>query len=45
MKHNNTLHSRIQIQKDSNQALWAPKKNVLKNDQEKDFFLFYKFLD
>ena len=45
MKQNNTLHCRIQIQNDSNQALWAPKKMSPKNDQEKNFFLFYKFLN
>ena len=45
MKQNNTLHCRIQTQNDSNQALCAPKKNFPKNDQENDFFLFYKFLN
>ena len=45
MKENNTFHCRIQTQNESNQALWAPKKNVPKNDLEKDFFLFCKFLN
>ena len=45
MKQNNTLDCGIQIQNDSSQALWAPQKNVPKNDLEKDFFLFYKFLN
>ena len=45
MKQNNALHSRIQIQNDSSQALWAPPKNVPKNDPEKDFFSFYKLLN
>ena len=37
MKQNNTLHCHIQTQNDSNQALWAPPKKSLKNDEGIDF--------